>query len=142
MMDEMRGTEQATCTCPLHDVTTYADLGKGTRSYLRGDPTGSNCPLHETIEMRLKLWEAEWGARYRPNAWTVLPADPAEAPPPQVPPPPLQPAPKPWRHCQYCRKTDTASAVQWHYRLGLFAPTAGALVSLIAAFIIAWWSNR
>jgi hypothetical protein len=49
----MSEPEEPACLCPLHDVTSYSDLPD--RVFLRGDPTGSGCPIHETIEMRAAL---------------------------------------------------------------------------------------
>lgn len=51
------------CLCPLIDTTSYGELARGLRSFMRGDPVGSGCPVHETIEMRTALWAAEWKAR-------------------------------------------------------------------------------
>ena len=48
------------CTCPLIDVTTLA----GPIEYVRADPRGSGCPIHETDAMRDERERAKWQARY------------------------------------------------------------------------------
>jgi hypothetical protein len=112
-------TDQGECTCPLLNVGTFAD----PHQVVRGDPTGSGCPLHETIEMRTALWAAEWKARYRPNAWTVLPSEPTA------------PSVRTWRHCRQCRKSTPTEAARWHRRasrIGLAVAAACALLAIIA----------
>lgn len=48
------------CACPLIDVSTYG----GPKSFMRGDPRGSGCWLHETEEMRQEVQRAKDAARY------------------------------------------------------------------------------
>lgn len=55
----MSDNDRAVYTCPLIDVSRYTEI-----SFLRGDPRGSGCPLHETEAMRDERRNAEDLARY------------------------------------------------------------------------------
>lgn len=62
------------CTCPLIDVSTWG----GPPRFLRGDPRGSGCPIHETQDMRNERKAAEDLARYGERA-TGGPIEPGKA---------------------------------------------------------------
>jgi len=55
----MSDTDETTCTCPLIETSDYTNI-----SYVRGDPRGTGCPLHETQELRDERQYAMDYARY------------------------------------------------------------------------------
>jgi len=102
-------TDETTCTCPLIDVTTWGEI-----SFLRGDPRGSGCPLHETEEMRDERRIAEDYARY---------SDTRDVPKPKwVQKAERQAAPKPppdtsWIEVAYAKEAEKRKALSWWKRI-------------------------
>jgi hypothetical protein len=105
----MSDTERTTCTCPLIDVSDYTTI-----SFLRGDPRGSGCPLHETEEMRDEIQTAMDYARYSDTRDMPKPKWMQRAEQRAAPKPPPDAT---WIEVAYAKDAERRKALPWWKRI-------------------------